>query len=135
VIEHGERAGRRAPITHSEPSAAMRAKAALFAMGFELAGVKLQRFAERLVQAADASPEASAEDLVRTAVEDIEDGAIALVAEEPELRDRRLARAATTVSDAADGVVYEVGVALLDAHGPRMSRPAAHAAGYDKQLP
>ena len=92
-------------------------------MGFELAGVKLQRFAERLLQAADASPEASVEDLVRSAVRDIEDGAVALVAEEPDLRDRRLGRAARTVSEAADGVVHELGVALLEAHPSQMTRP------------
>jgi len=134
VIDRGGRAGRRAPTTHSEPSAAARAQAALFATGFELAGVQLQRFAERLLQAADASPEASVEELVRTAVRDIEDGAVALVAEEPELRDRRLARAARTVSEAADGVVHELGVALLEAHGTQMScPPPADAAGHYKQ--
>ena len=123
MIDRGGRAARRAPIAHSEPSAAARAQAALFAAGFELAGVKLQRFAERLLQAADASPEASVDALVRTAVRDIEDGAVALVAEEPELRDRRLARAARTVSEAADRVVHELGVALLDVHPPQMTRP------------
>jgi hypothetical protein len=111
------RAGGRAPITDFEPSPAVRARTALFEAGFELAGVKLQRFAERLFQVADASPGTPREDLIRCAVQDIDGGALAVVAEEPELCDRTLDRPATTVNDAAYRALHAVGLALLHAHG------------------
>jgi hypothetical protein len=48
-----------------QPTPAMVAKRVLFDAGFELAGVRLQLFAERLLVAADASPDASCDELVR----------------------------------------------------------------------
>jgi hypothetical protein len=107
------RAGRRAPVTHSAPSAATRAKAALLEIGLELAGVRLQLFAERLFQAADASPQARADELVSSALRAIEGGALAVVAEEPELADRRLRRPALTVHEAAKNTLDALAAALL----------------------
>lgn len=99
-----------------QPSPAMAAKLALFEAGLELAGVRVQQFAERLLEVADASPAAAPGQLVRAAVAGLDGGALALVAEEPELCNRRLSRAATTVQEAADTVVDALGLALLDAH-------------------
>lgn len=113
------RAGRRAPITDFAPSPAVRGRTALFEAGFELAGVKLQRFAERLFQVADASPRAPSDELIRCAVRDIDGGALAVVAEEPELCDRALDRPARTVNDAAYRALHALGLALLDGHGRR----------------
>lgn len=95
----------------------MAARSALFAVGFELAGVRLQLFAERLFQAADASPDASCDELVRTAMEAIYGGALALAADEPDLSSLRLSAPATTVQEAAETAVHALGVALL--HGRR----------------
>lgn len=100
----------------SQPSQAMAAKLALFEAGLELAGVRVQQFAERLLEVAETSPATPPAQLVRAAVADLDGGALALVAEEPELCNRRLSRAATTVQEAADTAVDALGLALLDAH-------------------
>ena len=97
-------------------SPAMAARCALFEAGLELAGVRVQQFAERLLQAAEASPAASPDHLVRATVTDLAGGALAVVADEPELCNRRLSRAATSVQEAADTAVHALGLALLDAH-------------------
>jgi hypothetical protein len=103
-------------MTELEPSR-MDAKRALFAAGLQFAGVRLQLFAERLLEAADASPTVSRDELIRAAVRDLDDGAVALVVEEPELRDRRLSRPAMTVTEAAEGVLHALGRALLNSRG------------------
>jgi hypothetical protein len=103
-------------MSQFEASPAVVARQALFDAGLELAGVRLQLFAERLLQAAGASPDAHCDELVRTALRDVDGGALALVAEEPELRDRRLSQPATTVSEAAESALQALGLALLDAH-------------------
>jgi hypothetical protein len=100
-------------MSQFEPSR-MDAKRALFEAGLEFAGVRLQLFAERLLQAADASPDASRDEVVRSAVRDIDDGALALVAEEPELRDRQLSHPAMTVTEAAETALHALGLVLLD---------------------
>lgn len=99
-----------------ESSIAMAAKRALFETGLELAGVRVQEFAERLLQSAEASPAARPEQLVRATMADVDGGTVALVADEPELCARRLSRAAKTVQEAADAAVHAFGLALLDAH-------------------
>jgi hypothetical protein len=106
-------------MTEFEHSHAIVAKHALFEAGLELAGVRLQLFAEQLLAAAEASPEAPADELVRTAVHDIDDGALALVADEPELRDRRLNSPAMTVAEAAEATLQAFGCALVQAHRRR----------------
>jgi hypothetical protein len=97
----------------------MAAKRALFEAGLELAGIRVQQFAERLLQVADASPAGSPDQLVRAAVADLDGGALAVVAEETELCNRRLSRSATTVQEAADTAVDALGRALLEAHRKR----------------
>ena len=81
--------------------------------GLELAGLRLQAFAEALWQAADASPEASCEELVRTAVQSMGEGALGVVADEPELCDLPLRPPARTVHEAAETALHTVGVTLL----------------------
>ena len=94
----------------------MVAQRVLFKAGFELAGVRLQRFAERRLEAADASPDTRCDELVRIAVGDVDDGVVALVAEEPDLRDRPLSHPARTVSEAAETALQAVGLVLLGAY-------------------
>jgi hypothetical protein len=100
-----------------ESSPAMVVKRALFDAGLELAGVRLQLFAERLLQAADDAPGASLDALVRTALREIDGGALAVIVDEPQLHDRPLSRHAKTVTEAAELVLHSVGVAILEAHG------------------
>jgi hypothetical protein len=119
VTDSDGRAGPRAPITDFRPSPAVRARTALFEAGFELAGVKLQQFGERLFEVADASPGTPRDELVRCAARGIDGGALAVLAEEPELCDRALDRPALTVNDAAYCALHALGLALLDAHGRR----------------
>lgn len=97
----------------------MVAQHALYEAGLELAGVRLQLFAQRLLQAADAAPDAPCDELVRTALRDIDDGAVALVADVPELRDRLLSRPAMSVSEAAETALEALGHLLLAAHRAR----------------
>jgi hypothetical protein len=106
-------------MTEFAHSHAIVARHALFEAGLELAGVRLQLFAERLLAAADAWPEAPTDEIVRRAVHDIDDGALALVAEGPELRDRRLNSPAVTVAEAAETTLQAFGCALVQAHRRR----------------
>jgi hypothetical protein len=115
------RAPRRAPIIATGPasrlqaSPALVAQRALFDAGLELAGVRIQQFAERFLQAADRTPEASCDELVRAAVGHIEGGAVAFVADEPELCERQLNTPASTVQEAAQRVLHALGITLLKA--------------------
>jgi hypothetical protein len=93
------------------------AKRALYETGFELAGVRLQDFAEAVLVAVDASPTASVDQLVDRALKDIEGDPIALVAEEPLLRDLPLAAPARTVSEAAETALHALARRLLDVSG------------------
>jgi hypothetical protein len=103
----------------ADPSSANTAKNALFEAGLELAGVRLQEFAERLLQAADESPQAPCHELVRKAVRGIDGGALAVVADEPELCDRPLGRRVTSVNTAAEDVLHALGLELLGADQKR----------------
>lgn len=106
-------------MSEIEHNPAMLAKRALFDAGLELAGVRLQLFAERLLEAADASPGVPSDELARGAVRDIDDGSITLVAEEPELGDRLLSHPAMSVCEAAETALQELGCVLLEAHRQR----------------
>jgi hypothetical protein len=72
-----------------------------------------------LLDAADVSPEAPCDGLVRIALRDMDESAVALVAEVPELCDRRLSRAALTVNEAAETALRTLASVLLAAHGKR----------------
>jgi hypothetical protein len=48
----------------------------------------------------------------------IEDGPVALVAENPELRDEPLSQPARTVAEAAEAVVYALGQRVIEAPEP-----------------
>jgi hypothetical protein len=106
-------------MTGLEPTPALLANRALFNAGLELPGRRLQHFAQRLLAAADASPEDPADELVRHAMTGIEDGPAALVAEEPELRDQPLTPPAATVSEAAETALYALGAQLVEFHRQR----------------
>ncbi|CAA9507979.1 MAG: hypothetical protein AVDCRST_MAG91-1454 [uncultured Sphingomonadaceae bacterium] len=90
----------------------------LFEVGFDLPGRRLELFAVGLLRAFDASPHATTERLVAEMVSKIEDGPVALVAEEPDLRAARLVRSADTVDEAAKLALLEVAERLRAARHP-----------------
>lgn len=92
-------------MTDFLPDRSRKAKTALFDVGFELAGVRLQVFAERLLAAAEASPDVSVDQLAQATMEAIEGGPLALVAEEPALAHYRLAEPAGSASEAAEAAL------------------------------
>jgi hypothetical protein len=94
----------------------MAARSALFEAGLELAGVRLQVFAERLLQAAHASPQASCAEFVRAALHEFDNDALIIVADEPELWRRRLSHPVGTAYEAAEDVLCGLALALLKAH-------------------
>jgi hypothetical protein len=55
---------------------------------------------------------------IRRAMAAIEDGPVAFVAENPELRDEPLTQPAMTVAEGAEAVVYALGERLIDAPDP-----------------
>jgi hypothetical protein len=99
-------------------SPAIQAKRVMFALGFQITGRRATDFAIRLRTPADASPETSTDARIRRAMAAIEDGPVAFVAENPELRDEPLSEPATTVAEAAEAVVYALGQRLIDAPEP-----------------
>ena len=76
------------------------AKRRLFAAEYELPGRRLQLSVADLLEARAGMPQASVDELVKAATSGIEDGPVALVAQEPELR-RRQTPPVTSVEDAA----------------------------------
>jgi hypothetical protein len=94
---------------------AQEAKRVLFALGMELPGLRTIALAERLLAAT--SEEHGAR--IARAIAGIEDGAVALVAAEPELRCMRLPRPAMSVGEAADVVVRLLSERIL-----AVARPA-----------
>jgi hypothetical protein len=61
-------------MADSELTPALLARRALFNAGLELPGRRLQLFTQRLLAAADASPQDPADELVRHAIRGIDDG-------------------------------------------------------------
>jgi hypothetical protein len=104
------------PLDAAE-SPAGRAKRLLAAIGFELPGRRAIDFAVRLRTPQEGVSETS-DVRIRRAMAAIEDGPVALVAENPELRDEPLPKPATTVAEAAEGVVFAFGERLIAAPDP-----------------
>jgi hypothetical protein len=110
----------------SEPEVTAAAKRALFIAGLELPGRQLQLFVTRLLSHADESASASPRELVATAISGLETDPVAVVAEEPELRDLVLPRPGRTVSEAAEEALHALGEQLVIAYrraSPSDSRP------------
>ena len=101
-------------MANFEPRPQMTAQTVLYEAGLELAGVRLQAFTEHLLEAARTSPQASRDQLVRIAARHVDGGALAIVADEPELRERRLSRAVMTVQEAAETALHAIASELLD---------------------
>lgn len=68
---------------------------------------------------ADESPEASAHELVATTLSTVEAGALAVVAQEPDLYDRLLPRPGRTLKEAAEQALHGLGEQLVIAHRRR----------------
>ena len=86
----------------------------LFVLGVELPGRRLVDFAVRVRGPSRLDPDTR----VRQAMAGIEDGPLALVAENPELGDERVPDSARTFAEAADAAVYALGLRLLEAPEP-----------------
>ena len=91
----------------------------LFVLGVELPGRRLVDFAVRV----RGPSRLDADTRVRQAMAGIEDGPLALVAENPELGDERVPESARTFAEAADAAVYALGLRLLEAPEPTPLRP------------
>lgn len=86
----------------------------LFALGLQAPGRRLIDFAVCVRASVDGAPDAR----IRAAMLRIEDGPVALVAENPQLQQQQVLDPVSTVAEAADAVVFTLGVRLLDAPEP-----------------
>jgi len=112
------------PNFDAPESPAGRAKRVLFALGLEMPGRRAIAFAVVLRSPPDGTADAPAGARIRRAVAAIEDGPIALVAENPELGGEPLPVRATSVGEAAEAVVLALGQRIVDAPDPP-PRPSA----------
>jgi hypothetical protein len=94
------------------------AKRILFRLGMELPSERSIDYAVRLRRPEPAGVDVPRDERIRRAMAAIEDGPVALVAENPELRNERLADPALTVAAAADAIVFALGERLIDAARP-----------------
>ena len=94
----------------------------MFALGLELPGRRATDFAVRVRTPPEAGSDLSTDQRIRRAIAAIEDGPVALVAENPELQRELLPVSAMSVAEAAEAVVYALGERLLAAPDP--PRPA-----------
>lgn len=92
------------------------ARRVLFAFGNELAGDALTDLVVVLLDAADTDPDRPHEDIIEMALEQVTDGPIALVAQEPDLACRPLEGPATTTNDAAHAALAAWAGDLLAMH-------------------
>ena len=90
------------------------AKRILFALGLQAPGRRLIDFAVCVRASLDGDPDAR----IQTAMLSIEDGPVALVAENSELQVQQVLDSVSTVAEAADAVVFALGLRLLDAPEP-----------------
>jgi hypothetical protein len=90
-----------------------RVRSVLAALGLELPGWRLEQFAVSLLRELKASPSLPADALISRALRHVADGPVALVAEEPELRNRTLPVASFSVAEAAESAVVLLGRELL----------------------
>lgn len=96
------------------------AKRILFALGLQAPGRRLIDFAVCIRASVDGDRDAR----IRAAMLSIEDGPVALVAENPELQEQQVLGSVSTVAEAADALVYALGVGLVDAPEPPAVRQA-----------
>jgi hypothetical protein len=108
----------RVPNFDTPLSPASQAQRVLFALGFQIAGRRATAFAVRLRTPTEGGSGTSTDARIRRAMAAIEDGPVAFVAENPELRDEPLSEPARTVAEAAEAVVYALGQRLIDAPEP-----------------
>jgi hypothetical protein len=97
---------------------ARQAMRVLFALGMQLPGRRAIDFVVRVRTPPEAGSDTSTDARIRRAMAAIEDGPVALVAENPELRDEPLSEPATTVAEAAEAAVYAFGQRVMDAPEP-----------------
>ncbi len=92
------------------------AKRCLFQAGYELPSRRLQVFAARLLTSAGEKPDGTPTELVAAVIAGIEEGPVALVAEESELSGLVLTVPARSVPEAAELALHALGQQLLSVY-------------------